>query len=126
MSATQGSAFAGANRRRSQRVMLRMPVLVIARAHGGQHVSETTFTSVVNAHGALLQLSLNVKVGQRLIIRHPETQEEQFVRVVRTGQSEGKTEVAIEFLRPAPKFWRIAFPPEDWTPRPVEIGADVF
>jgi hypothetical protein len=26
-------------------------------------------------------------------------------------------EVGIEFRHPAPGFWRIAFPPIDWTPK---------
>jgi hypothetical protein len=30
------------------------------------------------------------------------------------SKSDGKTEVGIEFLEPAPRFWHIAFPPEDW------------
>ena len=27
----------------------------------------------------------------------------------------GPTKVAVEFTRPAPSFWRIAYPPADWT-----------
>ena len=27
----------------------------------------------------------------------------------------GPTKVAVEFTRPAPSFWRIAYPPTDWT-----------
>ncbi|HUL35054.1 MAG TPA: hypothetical protein VL128_14305 [Candidatus Eisenbacteria bacterium] len=115
------------NRRRSQRVLLRMPVLVITRAADNQHVSENAYTSSVNAHGALLYLSLKATVGQKFIIKNNETGEEQFVRVVRTSPApEGKHEVAIEFLRPAPKFWRIAFPPDDWAPHAPEITADTF
>ena len=115
------------NRRRSQRVLLRMPLLVIARGQGNEHVSENTYTSSVNAHGALIYLSFQVEVGQKLIIKNAETEEEQFVRVVRTNPApEGRTEVGIEFLRPAPKFWRIAFPPEDWAPHAPEITADTF
>jgi hypothetical protein len=26
----------------------------------------------------------------------------------------GPTKVAVEFTRPAPTFWRIAYPPDDW------------
>jgi hypothetical protein len=115
------------NRRRSQRVLLRMPVQVIARAAGNEHISETAFTSSVNAHGALIYMSLKVEVGNKLIIKNMETEEEQFVRVIRTNPApEGHTEVAIEFLRPSPKFWRIAFPPEDWAPHATEITADSF
>jgi len=36
--------------------------------------------------------------------------------VVEIGESHsGKSEVGIEFLEPSPRFWRIAFPPEDWS-----------
>jgi hypothetical protein len=27
----------------------------------------------------------------------------------------GPTKVAVEFTHPAPGFWRIAYPPADWT-----------
>jgi len=115
------------NRRRSQRVLLRMPILIITRGPDGRHVSENAFTSSVNAHGALVYMTLKVSDGQKIIIKNPETGEEQFVRVVRSSPApEGRTEVAIEFLRPSPKFWRIAFPPEDWAPHAPEITADTF
>lgn len=115
------------NRRRSQRVLLRMPVQVIARGPGNEHTSETAFTSSVNAHGALLFMSHRAEVGHRLMIKNKETGEEQFVRVIRANPApEGRTEVAIEFLRPAPKFWRVAFPPDDWAPHNAEITADSF
>ena len=115
------------NRRRSQRVFLRLPIQVLARGPNKQHVFEDTFTSVVNAHGALFHLSLKVEVGQQIILKNIESEEEQSVRVVRSNpDADGKTEVAVEFLRPAPKFWRISFPPEDWTPHNPEITADTF
>jgi hypothetical protein len=115
------------NRRRSQRVLLRMPIQVIVRGAGNQHVSEDAFTSSVNAHGALIYLSLKAEPGQKIIIKNTVTEEEQFVRVVRSNPApEGKFEVAVEFLRPAPKFWRIAFPPGDWAPHAPEITADTF
>ena len=115
------------NRRRSQRVLLRLPIQVLARGPDKQHVFEDTFTSSVNANGALLHLSLKVEVGQQIILKNIETEEEQSVRVVRTNpDADGKMEVAVEFLRPAPKFWRIAFPPDDWLPHAPEITADTF
>jgi PilZ domain len=115
------------NRRRSQRVLLRMPILVIARGSDQQHVSENAFTTNVSAHGALLLMSMRVVAGQKILIRNTETLEEQFVRVVHlTPAAEGKSEVGVEFLKPAPKFWRISFPPDDWTPQDPEITADTF
>ena len=115
------------NRRRTQRVLLRLPILVIARGPDQQHVSENAFTTNVNAHGALLLLSMRAEVSQKILIRNTETLEEQFVRVIHiTAAAEGKSEVGVEFLKPAPKFWRISFPPDDWTPHDPEITADTF
>jgi hypothetical protein len=30
------------------------------------------------------------------------------------------TEVGIEFIEPAPRFWRVSFPPAGWTSRGAE------
>jgi hypothetical protein len=27
----------------------------------------------------------------------------------------GKSEIGLEFSEPRPAFWRVAFPPEDWS-----------
>jgi hypothetical protein len=90
-------------------------------------VSENAFTTNVSAHGALLLMSMRVVLNQKILIRNTETLEEQFVRVVHvTPAAEGKSEVGVEFLKPAPKFWRISFPPDDWTPKDPEITADTF
>jgi len=115
------------NRRRSQRVFLRLPILIIARGADNQHVSENAFTTNVSAHGAMLLLTMRVALNQKILIRHIETLEEQFVRVVHvTPAAEHKSEVGVEFLKAAPKFWRISFPPDDWTPHDPEITADTF
>ncbi len=76
---------------------------------------------VVNAHGALVLLAMKVTAGDPLTIRNPQTDEEQPCRVVYLGphQSE-KQQVGIEFIKASPRFWRIAFPPADWTPRSEE------
>jgi len=81
----------------------------------------------VSANGALIQISTRVEVGQKILCRNPDTLEEQFIRVVHvTPAAENKSEVGVEFLKPAPKFWRISFPPDDWTPKDPEISADTF
>ena len=115
------------NRRRSQRVLLRIPVQVIAHGPDKKPVSEMTHTAVVNAHGGLIYLSLKVTPGQSIILKNPETNEEQLCRVARADPApDGRTEVGIEFVKPAPNFWRVAFPPSDWEPRSPEITADTF
>jgi len=115
------------DRRRSQRVYLRIPIAVIAPGADRKMVREQTYTCVVNAHGALILLELPVRPGQTIILQNPETSEEQPCRVVRVGRTpEGLSDVAIAFLKPASKFWRVAFPPEDWVPRSLEITSDTF
>jgi len=115
------------NRRRSQRVLLRIPIAVIASGPDKKVVREQTNTLVVNAHGALINLDLPVRVGQVVILQNPETFDEQSCRIIRINPVLGsRTEVGIGFLKPAPNFWRVAFPPEDWTPQNPEITSDTF
>jgi hypothetical protein len=112
------------NLRRSQRVCLSVPVVAMKGAPGANRTSEETRTLIVSAHGALLVLSLPVQAGELLILKHAKTQEELVCRVINVGPDQlGKREVGVEFERPAPRFWRIAFPPADWTPRSVDAKA---
>jgi PilZ domain len=105
-----------ANRRRSQRVILSVPVTVTGQGAKGQFKEETK-TLVVNAHGALITLAAKVAQGQQLQLKsvsNPETQDCKIVYIGPTVQ--GQTQVGVEFLKPAPHFWHVAFPPENWTP----------
>ena len=109
------------DQRRSQRVILSMSVVIDSAGFGGSKVREETFTLVVNAHGALVLLSSKVIAGQLLTIKNVKTQEELYCLVVTVRpNSSCKAEVGIEFIEPSPRFWRISFPPEDWTPRSPE------
>lgn len=104
-----------ANRRRSERVMLQVPVAVQARNRDGQEVREDTQTVVVNAHGGLLKLRMAVKVGQPVVLINERSKMQQGCHVVRVETSEaGSSAVAFEFDQPAPQFWPIVFPPADW------------
>lgn len=106
------------NLRRSQRVCLSIPLLVIKSEPGKPAASEECHTLIVSAHGALLALSMAVKFGDALKIKHKKTEEELMCRVVNFGpEQSGKREVGVEFEQPSPRFWRIAFPPADWSPR---------
>jgi hypothetical protein len=110
--------------RRSQRVCLRLPIVVLREGPGTNVASEETHTLIVNAHGALIHLALTVEIGQLLGIKNVQTMEELVCRVVNLGPDQtGKREVGIEFEQPSPRFWRIAFPPSDWTPRSPDAKA---
>jgi hypothetical protein len=101
--------------RRSSRVLLRVPIIVMGETAQQTPFSEATITLVVNAHGALIQLATKVSPGQTLSIANLSSGEEVACRVVHSGtMNEEKTEAAVEFVAPAPLFWKVAFPPSDW------------
>lgn len=105
--------------RRSQRVLLSLPVLVQGSDADSNFFQEASATVVVNAHGALLPLARQVQRGQKLKLTNRTTNEEQECIVAYLGIARGgKTEVGLEFTHPAPGFWRIDFPPADWRPTP--------
>ncbi|HWG58967.1 MAG TPA: hypothetical protein VN661_07955 [Candidatus Acidoferrales bacterium] len=105
-----------AERRRTQRVQIAMPVLVRGKS-GNKPFEETTQTVSVNAYGGMLRLGTSVSRGQQISIVNPKTAEELPCTVTSLGQRDSnKVEVGFEFSEPSPLFWRIAFPPEDWNP----------
>jgi len=111
-----------ANRRRSQRVILNVPITISGDGTSG-NFSEQTKTMVVNAHGALIMLSAKVSQGQTLELKSPTNPESQSCKVVYIGPTvQGQTQVGVEFSKPAPHFWHVAFPPENWTPSMGDVA----
>jgi len=105
-----------AERRRSHRVHISMPVLVRIGS-GAKRLEEQASTIAVSAHGCLLRLNAAVTRAQEIALVNPRTAEELPCTISFVGQKEsGGTEVGIEFAEASPLFWRIAFPPEDWDP----------
>ncbi len=107
---------AGDDRRRGQRVLLRVRANIHIAVHGKPTTLEATTLSVNNA-GALIVLPLSLPVETRLVLEHSMTRERVACRVARLAREmpEG-FHVPIEFDSPAPDFWKIAFPPADWRP----------
>ena len=102
-------------KRRSQRIDLSFPVVVHRPSKYGPQFYESTQTLIVNAHGALMPLVDEVVAKQRLLVQNAATGEQQECRVVSVEKVLiGPPRVAVEFTRPLPGFWRIAFPPVDW------------
>ena len=101
--------------RRSQRIDLNIPVVVHRPSSEGPRFYESTQTLVVSAHGALMTLTDLVAPKQRLFVQNTGSGEQQECRVVYVKRElTGPPKVAVEFTRPAPSFWHIAFPPADW------------
>jgi hypothetical protein len=109
-------ALAGEERRRSQRVLLRVRANIHVALQGKPTTFDTTTLSV-NSHGALVILEQGLPPDTRLVLEHCGTKERVACKVVRPSREipEGY-QVPIEFDSPAPNFWRIAFPPTDWRP----------
>ena len=96
-------------RRRAQRVLLRMPVVVHL---AGQPKPIDGFTQTVSSTDAMIILPEGFSQGTKYILKNPKTQQKVEVNVVRPPQmnQEGSL-LPIEFLTPAPLFWNIVFPP---------------
>ena len=96
-------------RRRAQRVLLRIPVLVYVEGKPNP-VHGTTHT--VSASGAMIILPQGLSTGTKISIENPKTQKKVDAHVVRPPvmNAEGSL-VPIEFTTPSPQFWNIFFPP---------------
>jgi hypothetical protein len=105
----------GNDKRRSQRVVLQIAVLVKTRTPHNNADQVQARTLVVNAHGGLLEGPLMVVANQKITIVNPRTRAEVHCRVVRVERpSSMMATVAFEFHEPTAQFWPITFPPEDW------------
>jgi hypothetical protein len=120
---TWGNSGPESMRRRSQRVMLSIPVTLSGQTSDGPF-TEQTQTLVINAHGALVMLAARVTMGQKLELKSLTHAEAQTCTVVFVGlTTDGRTQFGVEFTAPAPNFWQIAFPPQDWSAATLDDGA---
>jgi len=102
-------------RRRSMRVLLSIPVIVAGKNPKGADFKEDTRTLVVNAHGALVALAAQLPAGQKVVVTNVSTQQSAECTVAYIGSTQGgKMQMGLEFVNPAPSFWQIDFPPDDW------------
>lgn len=103
-------------RKRSQRVLLRVRASIHVALKGKATTLEASTVSVT-PQGALVVLKESLPAETRLILEHASTKEKIACRVTRSGKEmpEG-FHVPVEFDSPAPGFWKIVFPPNDWRP----------
>jgi c-di-GMP-binding flagellar brake protein YcgR len=96
-------------RRRAQRVLLRVPVRI--QVTGKTQTLEGA-THTVSATGALITLSEGLPQGTKISIENVTTSKKVEAQVPRPAQfsSEGSL-VPVEFTAPAPNFWNVFFPP---------------
>ncbi len=123
----QASPKADERQRRSERVLLRIPIEVEGTGPDGQPFKVQTFTLVINRHGARVSLKHLIRPDDRLTIRNLQTKMACPFRVVgRTSDSLGEgPEWGVECLEPEVNFWGIDFPSKASAP-PVEEMIDAL
>lgn len=110
------SMVATDDRRRSQRVMMRVAV-VVRYSLNGKEVSQQAHTVAVNIHGAMICSAENIPAETALDLEHKMTRERIAGRVTRQAQTSAEGFlIPVEFVSPSSNFWRISFPPSDWKP----------
>src|SRR5205809_7727034 len=67
------TSWLAANRRRSQRVLMTIPVRVSGKSAAGLPFEEETHTRAISAHGALILVSTQVWRGQRMNLSNVQT-----------------------------------------------------
>jgi PilZ domain len=110
------TGVASDERRRGQRVFLRVRASIHVALQGKALTFEATTVSV-SYNGALLVLKQSLPLQTRLVLEHAGTKERVPCKVIRSAQPmpEG-FHTPVEFETAAPNFWHIAFPPPDWRP----------
>jgi hypothetical protein len=111
-------SWLAANRRRSQRVLMKLPVRVSGQGSGASFFEEDTYTLAISVHGALIAVTAPVYRGQRFTLSNMQTKATLECVVAHIDKTPGEqTRIGVEFMLPNQTFWRVAFPPKDWTPR---------
>jgi len=109
------------NRRRSERVVLRIAVNILAENEQHQQMRLQAETQVVNAHGGLMRMREHLHIGQSFLLSNPLNLQEMSCRVVRIDEDGLEFyNIAFEFDRPAGNFWPVTFPPSDWARHETE------
>lgn len=94
---------------------LGVPLVVSGPTQGSRLFQEGTHTVDVSAHGALVLLGTKVSLGERVVVMNLNNWDEREATVARVGcDSSNINRVGIQFTEPAPEFWLVSSPPEDW------------
>lgn len=107
--------MADTNRRRSERLLLTVPIRVEGTDSKGEKFQEATRTLVINRHGARIELKRPVAPGQPLrIVNLGSNREAEFRVVGRTAPlKEAAGEWGVECHDEKKNIWGIDFPPLD-------------
>lgn len=100
-------------RRRGERVLIRVPVQINGTGKDGKPVHAPAEAVVVNRNGALLRVPHPLKSGSTLEVYQGEQKQAMVFRVIWCSDRprEGRHDVGIELLEPREELWGIRFPP---------------
>jgi hypothetical protein len=104
-------------RRRSSRVLIRIPIKVFSNDFNGQPLDTPAEAIAVSRTGALLRTPFQPALGSRIEVLNGISQETQEFRVIRVSpcKFDGYFELGVEILYPTRNFWGIQFPDERLT-----------
>ena len=93
--------------RSSERVPMRVPVVVYGYAGKSGAFHEDTETLIVNSTGALVTLKAKLALGDTVFLIHKSSRREQEVRVAYLDPySDRETRVGLAFKQPVSDFWK--------------------
>lgn len=104
-------------RRRSTRVTIAIPVVILGVDADRNNFSESVHTQVVNKHGGGIAMTHHLAMGTEVLIENRFRGVVAKVRVVWSGEEDDARNlhsVGLELLEPQ-NFWGITFPPDDWS-----------
>jgi len=100
-------------RRRGERVLIRMPVQINGTGKDGKPAHSPAEAVVVNRNGALLRVPQPLKPGSTLEVYQGQEKQAKVFRVIWCSDRprEGRHDVGIELIEPSEELWGIRFPP---------------
>jgi hypothetical protein len=113
----------GTSARRSERVLLRIPIRVVGNDTHGNAFDETTYTLVVNRSGALIAVAHLLHPGAVIKITNIKSQIScSFVVVMRAaGSMSGTPEWGVKCLAPEMEIWGVHFPDRSEEPAETDL-----
>jgi PilZ domain len=108
------------SRRRSARIVLRIPLLINSVDSNGETEWEHVETVMVSLHGGMLRARQNFQVGDTLDIRVRNKDRSARARVVWASSEITPSGIELGFeILDQDTFWDINFPADRWSERPL-------
>jgi len=100
-------------RRKADRVMIRVPVRLQALAANGAPLHTDGEALVVSRAGALLQTRAALPAGTTIVVTNSLSRHSERFRVVWSGaqQKTGQFDIGVEQMADHDSFWGVRFPP---------------